>query len=65
MAGKDSDKFVIAVKDIEIGNRTLPGKVLGKYRKRADAERDRSNLASRAGLQVWRVGLFQNGKLLE
>ncbi len=60
------EKFVIAVKNVQPGGPILLGKVLGEFRKREFADNDFFALANRevgAG-NSWRVGIFQNGKLV-
>jgi len=65
--GKKKDGVVVAVKDSKsVSGKILPGKVLGRYRKKEFASRDLQKLAQRAGFggSCWRVGIFQNGKLI-
>jgi len=64
---KKKSEVVVAVKDTaSVPGKIVPGKVLGKYREEAFARRDFSKLATRAGFgdSCWRVGIFQNGKLV-
>ena len=56
-------KFVVAVKDVSTG-KILPGKKLAQYRKQEFAERDHWDLANRAGLEVWRTGIFLGNTLI-
>jgi len=57
-------KYIVAVKDVSSGN-IRPGKKLGQYRTKDFAWHARSNLAREKGLDVWRIGVFYNGKLVE
>lgn len=59
----DKNKFFVAVKDVSSGS-ICQGKILGKYRKLEFAQRDRGKLARSAFVQIWVVGIFQNGKLV-
>lgn len=61
---KNKDKFIVAVKDVSQPGQIRQGKILGKYREREFAERDKPTLARRQGLANWKLGIFQKGRAL-
>jgi hypothetical protein len=56
-------RYVVAVKDTATGT-IRPGKVLAKYRNLADARRDHHKLARQENKDVWKIGIFLDGKIL-
>ena len=64
MSSKDKKKFVVAVKDVTKPGEIRQGKILGSYRQLEFAKRDHGSLARSEGLEYWRTGIFQNGKLV-
>jgi hypothetical protein len=60
------DKFVVAVKEVSSPGHIKPGKILGSFRKREFAARDRYKLASReCPGSEWKVAIFHNGKCVD
>ncbi len=60
---KDREKFFVAVKDVSAPGQIRQGKILGKYRELSFARRDHYGLARAEGLESWKTGIFQHGKL--
>lgn len=59
-------QYIVAVKDSTGPGPIKPGKVLGKYKKKENAERDFQKLAARecGWDRVWHVGIFHEGRLV-
>ena len=58
------EKFVVAIKETPPGKPIRPGKVLGEFRKKEFADKGFHSLVKAEGTDSWRVGIFQNGKLV-
>jgi hypothetical protein len=56
-------KFVVAVKDVSTGE-IRSGKVLSEFRSKEFAEKARVTLARKESLDIWKVGIFLDGKCL-